>query len=301
MGMQRSKLVDKNDYIKWYNLAQNEIKNEELIPVRTKEEVFELISEENWLLFCSKEENKDIAKQKAEPNVFFDVLSKEGNLTGFGRLGLTFNNLKSYEKFRTIMKGVNKEIKNSITENLLKLNKDWKIKVSRKIKRYNYAQTPEYYEEGEWDTKKISEEIIDEVIGKSNKIREEGIINREKIRSNAGNPRKFYCETPTINLMESEFKLEEEEFRDRISEIFKILSLCLKVKGDVEANKIIREKTKKIKELYTELGMLSVEIPKKEALKGVIKQITEEGINSDKERKKEIEEEIEKLESEIED
>jgi hypothetical protein len=301
MGMQRSKLVDKNDYIKWYNFAQDEIKNEELIPHRNKEDIFELISEENWLLFCSKEENKDIAKQKADPNVFFDVLSKEGNLTGFGRLGLTFNNLKSYEKFKTIMKGVNKEIKNNITESLLKLNKDWKIKVSRKTKRYNYAQTPEYSEEGAWDTKDISEKIIDEVLLKSNKIRQEGIINRDKIRSNTGNYKKFYCETPTINLMESEFKLNEDEFRDRISEIFKVLSLCLRVKGDVEVNKIIREKTKRINELYIKLGILSDEIPKKEALKGIVKQITEDSIKSDKERKKEIERELEILESEIED
>ena len=83
MGIERSKLVDKNTYVKWYNLARDEIKDENLLPARTKEEIFDLISRENWLLFCEKQDNKDIAIQKPEPNIFFDVLSKEGNLTCF--------------------------------------------------------------------------------------------------------------------------------------------------------------------------------------------------------------------------
>lgn len=299
--MERTKLVDKNVYVKWYNLARDEIKDENLIPERTKGEIFDLISQENWLIFCNKNENREIARQKPEPNIFFDVLSKEGNLTGCGRLGLTFNNLGAYDKFKTIMRGLNKETKDKITKELLELKYDWKIKIERKIKKNDYRQTPEYFEEGQWDTKEINESIIDEIIKKSKQIREEGITNREKIRAETGNPKKFYVETPTINLMEADFKLNEEEFIDRVSEIFKILTLCLGVKSDVEVNKIIREKVKKIKELREKLERMEEEVKKEEKLIGVIKGVTEDSVKSKKEEIKRLQEETEKLENEIED
>ncbi|MEK6897926.1 MAG: hypothetical protein AABX28_01055 [Nanoarchaeota archaeon] len=301
MGMERSKLVDKSVYIKWYNLAKNEIKNFDLIPDRTKEEIFDLISRENWLLFGLKNENKEIATQKPEPNVFFDVLSKGGNLTGFGRLGLTFNNLGAYNRFKTIMRGINKELKEKITKELLSLKYSWDIKLDRKIKRYNYAQTPEYHEEGKWNSNNINETIIDEIIQKANNIREQGIKHREDIRAKSGNPKKFYIETPTINLMEADFKLNEEEFRDRIVEIFKILSLCLNVKSDVEVNKIIREKIKRLKILKDKEKILIEEIPKKEKLIGITKGFTEENLIKDKAELEGIKREIESLENEIED
>jgi len=300
MGMEKSKLVDKDAYVKWYNIAKEEVNEENLIPERNKEDIFELISRENWLLFCNQEENKEIATQKADPNVFFDVLSKEGNITGFGRLGLTFNNLGAYDKFKTIMRGINGELKDKITKELLDLKYDWKMKINRKIKKYNYVQTPEYSEEGVWDTKNINEEIIDEILKKAKQIREQGISNREKVRMETGNPKKFYTETPTINLMEAEFKLDEEEFRDRVSEIFKILSLCLGIKNDVEVNKIIRGKVKKIKEYNGELARLNEEIPKKKGLT-FLKQITEENINNNIQRKEFLEKEIERLSNEVED
>ena len=110
-----SKLVDKNVYVKWYNIAKDEIEDKNSIPDRTKEEIFDLVSRENWLILCPEGIGKEEATQIPEPNIFFDVLSKEGNLTGFGRIGLTFNNLGAYNKFKTIMKGINKEIKNQIT------------------------------------------------------------------------------------------------------------------------------------------------------------------------------------------
>ncbi len=301
MGMERSKLVDKNAYVKWYNVAKDEVKDFNLIPDRDKEEIFGLISRENWLLFGLKNENKEIATQKPEPNVFFDVLSKEGNLTGFGRLGLTFNNLGAYNRFKTIMRGVNKDIKNKITKELLSLKYSWFMKLDRKIKKYNYAQTPEYHEEGKWNSNNINETIIDEIINKANNIREQGIKHRDDIRSKSGNPKKFYTETPTINLMEAEFRLNEEEFRDRISEIFKILSLCLNVKSDAEANKIIREKTKRIKELDGELERKKEEVKKEEKLIGVIRGITENSVKSKKEDIVKLQEEKECLENEIED
>lgn len=292
--MERSKLVDKNVYIKWYNISKDEIKNEILIPERTKEDIFELISRENWLMFCEKQDNKEIAIQKPEPNIYFDVLSKEGNLTGFGRLGLTFNNVGAYKKFRTIMRGINKEVKDKITEELLKLKYNWEIKVHRKIKEHNYAQTPEYKLEGIWDTKQINENIIDDIIRKANKIKEDGESHRIDRKP------KYYSETPTIRLMEAEFRLNEEEFRDRISEIFKVLTLCLGVKSDVEINKIIRYKIKELTEKREKLERIIKELPKEKMMIGVVSQFTEETIKQKEAEKEKLEKEVRELEEEIE-
>lgn len=300
MAIERSKLVDKSAYLKWYNLAKETVEDTNLVPERTKEEIFNLVSKENWLLFGLNKEDKEIATYKPEPNVFFDILSKEGNLTGFGRLGLIFNNLGAYDRFKTIMRGTNQELKKEITSKLLALKYTWTIKLNKKIKRYNYAQTPEYSEGGTWSSNDINEEIIEEVIKKAEEIKEQGISNREEVRTKAGNPKKFYTETPTISLMEGEFELKEEEFKDRILEIFNILSLCLNIKSDVEIKKIQRQKIKELTQKRLELERINEELPKYKKLVGVIPSMTDATVKQKESEKEKLESSIEKLESEIE-
>jgi len=284
---ERTKPMDKKEYtkyIKWYNFAERIIQNEELIPKREENDVFNIISKENWLIFCKKDEYKEIAVNKPEPNVFFDIKYENA------RLGLTFNNLKSYERFKTIMHGYNKELKKKITSKLLKLDNSWKISISRKIKDSNYKQTPKYELVKEWNSNGINESIIDELLKKANNIREHGREERVK-HKNLG---KFYRETPSINLMISEFKLSEDEFKDRILEIFDILALCLNIKSDVEINKIKRELEKKLKEKELELKEL---VERRKYIN------FSESINKnaqDNEKKSKINLEIEELEKEIE-
>lgn len=250
----RTKLVDKKTYIKWYNLAKEEIKDENLTPPRNEQEIFDLVSEENWLIFCLKDETKEMAIQKEDPNIFLDILSKEGNLTGRARLGLTFNNIKSYEKFKTIMKGYNTEIKEKITNRLLNLKKSWHMNIKRKIKKNHNLQTPDYYSEGDWNSNAINEDIIDEIIKLGEKIKIEGRENRNKIRLETGRPKKYYIELPSINLMDEEFPLTEEEFKKRILEIFEVLSLCLNVKTEIKAKREIKELESKINHTEEELN-----------------------------------------------
>jgi len=250
MPKQTTKLVDKKLYAKWYNYAKETLNNDFLIPARTDIEIFDIVSQENWLIFCQKGDTKKIAIQKEDPNVFFDILSKEGNLEGFGRLGLTFNNLKAYNKFKTIMQGYNKEIKNKITHKLLTLKKEWEINISRKIKENHPSQTPKYYREHDWhwNTRQINDNIIDEIIKLGEEIRTQGVKNREIKREEAKNPKKFYVETPSINLMDFTFPLNKQEFSERILEIFDVLSLCLNVKTDLEIKRLKREKSNELKE-----------------------------------------------------
>lgn len=234
--------IHKRDYIKWYNLARDIIKNEELIPTRTDAEIIDLVSKEGWLLFCLKGDTKEITINKDEPNIFFDLHNRESNFKDMSRLGLSFNNLKSYERFKMIMKGTNKEIKEKVTEKLLKLGSDWKVNVRRKIK-HNWALKPKYTKEKEWGSNQINKEIVEEIIKIGDMIREQGISERKKWEP------KYYFEGPAINLMESEFVRNEETYKDKILEAFAILSLCLDVKTRVEINEEVRRMVKRIAEL----------------------------------------------------
>lgn len=293
MAKDRTKLVDKKVYVKWYDLAKDTIKNEEFIPARTDTEIFEIVSRENWLMFCQKDESRDIAIAKDEPNVFFDILSREGNFEGTGRLGLTFNNLRSYERFKTIMRGLNKDVKNKITEKLLKLNNDWKITIARKIKEHNYAQTPTYKLEKEWNSNKINGDIVDEIIKLGTAIREQGQNEAERRKP------KYYFEGPSINLMESEFPLKEEVFKDRIEEIFEVLALCLKVKTDIEVNKELRRMVKRIAELEVLKKSKEDHIAKLKSLKDV-PYFSEEDIRKQEAELEELEKELEDLKKKVE-
>ena len=283
----RTKLVDKKVYVKWYNLAKEAIQNAMLIPARSDKEIFSIVSRKNWLMFVNKGEDKEIAINSKDPNIFLAILSKEGNLTGEARLGLTFNNLKAYEKFKIIMHGYNQDIKKRVVEKLLRLENDWKISIERKVKEYNYAQSPEYFDIKIWNSNKINDKIIDEIVEIANNIRESGIKTRDERRAK----NRFYSETPNINLMESTFKLTEEEFKKRILEVFEVLSLCLNVKTDIEIRKIIRDKQKILQEKEKELANEREHKKQLEFLETFKK--------ADKEKIKESQNKIESLEKEI--
>ena len=285
--------INESDYIKWYNLARDTIKNEELIPKRTDAEIIDLVSKEGWILFCLEGDTKEITKNKDEPNIFFDLHNREGNFKDNSRLGLAFNNLKSYERFKMIIKESNKEIKDKITEKLLKLNNDWKINVKRKIKDYNYGQPPKYKLEKEWCSNQINESIVAEIIGIANLIREQGINEGQKREP------KYYFEGPAINFMESEFPLQEEIFKGKILEAFNILSLCLKIPTRVETNQEVRRMVKRIAELEILKEHKKEHIAKLKSLKDV-PFFSKEDVEKQEKELEELEKELEDLKKKVE-
>lgn len=220
--------MDKNKYIKWYNLAREIIQNDKLIP-----DYEPWISPEDWLMFApSSIHSREEAKNADIPNIFFDL---SRNLTdGYARLGLTFNNLSAVEKLRNILGGFCKSEKESLTNCLLSLKTVWSIKVKRKIHYQNYQEVPTYIEEYSVSTSKITEKVINDIFLVSDRIRTEGQQNRANKKLEQNKSRIAYTEVPFINLMECEFELNEESFKKRIKEIFSIFGICLKVKDEKE-------------------------------------------------------------------
>jgi hypothetical protein len=207
------------------------------------------VSEEDWLMFANKEVlNKDDGTNSPMPNVYLDF-GRGRQPEGTCNIGLTFNNVKAVDRLKNILTDVHKEEKNEIVKKLFNLNKDWILTISRKIKDKNHAQTPVYKRVYEKISNQIDNKIIDDIIHISNHIREEG---RER-RILAKIEGKYYMETPEINLMQSTFKINEDEYRQRIKEVFEVLEICLKIKPDSEIKRIEKEEELKMREKLREI------------------------------------------------
>ncbi len=229
--------VLKRSYVEWHKLARDILNDEVLIPERTEEQICELVSLENWLIFTPKGMDKNDLINGENPNIWFSISNIESEDFTKAVLGLTFNNLSSYEKFKTIMHGYNESIKSQVIEKLLKLGDGWKLNVKRKIKDHNHSEAPKYILTKEWKSKEIDNSIIDEIITNANVIRENGIDIRDERRLK----NQYYCETPSINLMEASFELNAVNFKNKILEVFEILALCLDVKTITNIKKIEKE------------------------------------------------------------
>ncbi|MBU1623107.1 MAG: hypothetical protein KJ597_06040, partial [Nanoarchaeota archaeon] len=238
--------MDKEKYVKWYNIAKEVVADEKLVPIRTDDEIKKLVSQEDWLMFVLEEfDDTTEAKNASAPNVFMDLFRDDNK--EFGRIGLTFNNVKSVDVLKNILSKYCKNEKEALTKLLLSLDGAWEITVSRKIKDTYHLQTPVYQREYHNTSNQIDDTVVDQIIFWVNKIREEGTEKRKSLLP------KYYSETPSVNLLESIFILNEEVFKTRIKEAFEILKICLDVKSNREIKTIVKSKNTELVELEEEL------------------------------------------------
>lgn len=226
--------MNKEKYIKWYEIAQEALDDPILLPPRTDKEIIDLVSREDWLMFLIGSQNLDTAKHSNQPNVFMTIPKQS-----IGRIGLTFNKVGSVDVLKNILSIYCKKEKDDITKILLSLDKSWEITVSRKVKEHHFLQAPSYITEFHKECNQINDNVVDDIINISTNIREEG---KEKNTPT-------YIETPSINLVESTFDLTEEEFIKRIKIAFTVLKICLSVKSDSEIKKIINSKVTELEQL----------------------------------------------------
>ena len=219
-----AKCSDRRKYIEWYNIAKDVINNEHLIPLRTDEEILDLVSSRSdWIIFCQRRDTRELAKQKDEPNVYLKIRTENGSLNHFAIMGIAFENIPSYRKFKKIFGIKNSETKDEIIRKLSALDDKWKTKIKRKIQDKYSRQVARYSVERKWKANQVDKNIINEMIRIINNIRERGKhIRIIKLAEGAG----YYFEGPSINLLEIKIPLKEEEFRKRVSEAFDVLSLC---------------------------------------------------------------------------
>ena len=250
--------MDRDKYLIWYKLAKETVQDDTLIPARTDSEIKKkLVSENDWLMFLIGEfDDTKEAKNSDRPNVFLNIFNDDNK--EYARIGITFNNVKAIDTLKNILSKYCHDQKEELTKRLLEIDGSWEITVSRKIKDKNWQQAPEYKEEFHANSNNIDDGIIDQVISWVNTIRQEGIEKRESSST-------YYMETPSVNLIESTFPLNEEEFKKRIKDAFSILEVCLDVKSDRQIKNIEKEQDKELKELKIQAENLQNKVDKAES------------------------------------
>ncbi len=238
--------MDKSKYIQWYNLTQETIKNDQLIPKRTNKEIESLVSKNDWLMIPAGTDTKKQGTYSPFPNIFFDINSREGENKDYARIGISFNNLPAVERLYNILTKYCKTSHEELTKQLASLEDVWETRVERKIKRNHPKSTPEYQLVYPAQTNKFDGKIIENIVSKSKEVREEGKITAEKYKLKG----EFYRETPNVNLAVCEFQLTEENFVHNLNQIVPIWKTCLEVAGKYsEIKDLERAENKRIGKL----------------------------------------------------
>lgn len=224
-------IMDKEKYIKWYNLARDAVNDTFLMPKRSPEEIVSFVSREDWLDFADKDTSLKELENSDKPNIFFRIEDDKGTI------GLTFNNVRAVDKIKNILNGFCKSEKEELIEKLLGLELIWRIKVYRKTKEYHQSEKADYPLVFDEPSNRIDEKNIEKIIKLSEEIREEG-------KRNPITKRNYPSETPSINLIESTFNLSEDEFKKRTISAFDVLRTCLNVKTDFQIRRLEKEKSK---------------------------------------------------------
>lgn len=239
----------KKRYIKWYRLAQQTINDEKITPKLMDEQIMSLFSEANWMPVASPDlVNKDAVKNSPHPNIYISLGEDEPEIT----VGVVFNTVRSIDRIRrSILTPYSAKEKEELVQLLHALNKNYRTNILKKIHDYRWDQIPKYEALDppvEVSTNKIDAKFIERMFKAASEIREEG-LRKTREKKALG---KFYRENPVIGLAEITMPLDEEEFRNRIKELTKILKACTRVKTEAEIKKIRKGEAGQIKEFQEE-------------------------------------------------
>lgn len=227
--------MNKTVYFKWYNLARTIINDDFLIPVRSDNDTVSFVSREGWLGFAPKGISMKQLETSDMPNIFFEIYDD-----GTAIIGLTYNNVGAVNKAKNILTGFHNAEREELLKKLSKLAPFWRLIVYRKVKEHHQSQHATYEDVLNEQSNKIDDKLIEDVINRSQEIREIG----QKNPINAAN---YPRETPAITLMESKnFELTEKAFSERVTAAFDVLRTCLKVKSDSQINQAKKAKQKDI-------------------------------------------------------
>lgn len=224
--------MDKKQYVRWYKLARAAVGDSKLIPERTDSDIIDnQVSKDNWLNLSPVKNLEEVASS-VNPNIWFSI-----HEDGTASIGVHFNNKDSMEKIGNILSSACDEQKTELLSVMRDLDDTWETTLSRKIKESHPRQSPDYHDE--WDTgaNELDDDAIEELFKRSQKIFDDGNKEKEE-RKDIG---MYYSETPTLNLVECEFDLKDEEFKKRILIAHEILGICYNVKTNTQIKKELRK------------------------------------------------------------
>ena len=260
------------EYVKWYKLVQLTVNDEDIIPNLPDNKIKEFISQADWLIIpTSGEVKKDQSKSRDNGNIWIRI--ENGSIS----FGISFTNVKSIDKLTNLLHPSNSFIRKQIIEVFSKLDDNYETAVYKKVKRDNFAQSPDYQPVFEpIKTNLIDDEKIDFILDTAKRVREEA---SQKIKDNP-ELKKLLSDFPDVSLMYITIDKSEEEFKKRILEMKMVYELCTQVKTSSSIKKELEQKKKDLIEMLSK-GEDSLE---------------EANIQKDRKIRKEIEETDKQLE-----
>ena len=222
----------KEKYIPYYRTLEEILGD--LIPKLDDEKIFNFVSREDWLLVpTEKEADIDDGKTRQIPNLYFAL--RENSIG----IGIVCHTIPTIDFFKNITHDFHSEDKAELSSRLLGLDNGFTTQLRRKIKDYNPMQSPDYETVMDYPTNTLNSELIDELIDKSDRIREEGRELRKKLR--IGWP----PHTPSITLLQKEIPKTKQNFTDTVNSIRPIYEIILNIKTTRKIKKILSERERK--------------------------------------------------------
>lgn len=232
--------IQKEVYIKWYQLARETVGDSYLIPERTEEDIINnQVSNENWLNLSPVKNLAEVASS-VNPNIWFSIDATVCSM------GIHFNNKESMNKIKNILRSRCDTQKTELEDAMKELDDTWKTTLSRKIKNHHPMQSPEYETVITKPANHLDDNAIVELFTVSQKIAEEGKKEKQKFKER----NQYYSETPTLSLVVCDFALNkktQEEFKKRILIAHRIMEICYHVKTDHVIKKEVGASIDKLK------------------------------------------------------
>lgn len=234
----------KKQYIEWYNLAQETIDNEEIIPKISDDRIIDVVSERNWLPIPIKiEQTKEHTKNRDNCKIWISIGRAFGDPINSKKIqmGLSYNNQKGIDRFVNLLLPFNSELRKSVVEKFSKTDPRYKLIIYRKVKEFNYAQVPDYDPVLEFAVNKIKDKEINEILELVQRLSVEA-RQKSKEEKEKG---KYFSDFPEISL-EIEINRDKEEFKKLMVETVELYKILSRVEDE---NSIIRKLKQEIKNL----------------------------------------------------
>lgn len=212
----------KSKYINWYRYLKPVFGND--VPPLTDVEIMDYVSDKDWIIVpISGEKNKKDARLAQRPNLWFD-LSDEGKIS----FGIVYDKLDSITRLRSILSSFNENERNRMIEKLAILDDSFHTIVYRKIKRHHWAESPSYEESFVQQSNQMDYEQFVKLFDVVDKI-----MNERNLLEKG----KKYQLAPSIDIVSSEIRREENDFKEKLSKIRPIYEISVKVRTKEEIEK----------------------------------------------------------------
>lgn len=195
--------MNKEKYMKFYNLARETIENKELLPEISEKDMEEIITDSNSFRIIPGMKIEVIGNlgSNDKPNIYFNFKENGSKI----QIGLTFDNQKTTKKFKDDV--LNSSVKEKIMDDLKNLDDCWKLRIE--ARKYRGAQQEDVDKRLEETSNQIDKEVVQEISEVSNKINEK--VAQGKYHNHRIKP--IVCK----------FELDEDKFQKRFKEAFDVL------------------------------------------------------------------------------